>query len=292
MSLKISAPPLLHCAVYDQRVTEASRLTRPRSRPTRRYIHAIIRTKANSTVLQRHDAALRRSCRQTWTRTPRIFQHNVCARRLMEPAPVVTAELAARLLPDECTGLLVDTGCRNPATSQKKKIIESRWVSVCPTRSMWSKASAALHPASRPTPTAHPTIAGEKRSPEHWTHDASAILTKWFAHWKNPPPVREITGRKPWWRERLGEDPGQSHIFQARERIVREGPLAYWTSSTNNVKGLTGFRGWKPRAAPSICGLPAKLMVAIVGEKFPRKFMTLTERVLYPSRAKSHSRLS
>ena len=60
---------------------------------------------------------------------------------------------------------------------------------------------------------------------EHWTHDASAIPTKWFAHWK----PRFIRGREriranAWWRKLIGEEPDKI-LDHVRERITSEGPL-------------------------------------------------------------------
>src|ERR1051325_891219 len=48
----------------------------------------------------------------------------------------------------------------------------------------------------------------ERRLFEHWTHDASAVPVKWFAHWKPRfGRERERVMQNRWWRERMGSDP-------------------------------------------------------------------------------------
>src|SRR5687768_10104877 len=60
---------------------------------------------------------------------------------------------------------------------------------------------------------------------EHWTHDASAVPTEWFAHWK--PRFARSGGSiraNRWWAERMGGEP-DTVLDAVRERIAREGPL-------------------------------------------------------------------
>lgn len=65
----------------------------------------------------------------------------------------------------------------------------------------------------------------DRRLFEHWTHDASAIPTVWYRHWKPRfERYRLKVLHHPWWKERVGPDPYKvfAHV---RERLEREGPL-------------------------------------------------------------------
>jgi uncharacterized protein YcaQ len=89
----------------------------------------------------------------------------------------------------------------------------------------------------------------ERRLFEHWTHDAAAIPSVWFPHWR-PRFERAkgiIAGNK-WWQERLGPDPRQvtAHV---RDRIRAEGPLQS-KDFEHDRKGEPGsWWGWKPQKA-------------------------------------------
>ena len=82
---------------------------------------------------------------------------------------------------------------------------------------------------------------------EHWTHDASAIPTAFYAHWKHRF-VREAARLRdhPWWRDRLGED-GERVVDHVRERITKEGPLGSADFEHPGKRGA--FWGWKPQKA-------------------------------------------
>ncbi|MDQ1559734.1 MAG: uncharacterized protein QOD32_2794 [Pyrinomonadaceae bacterium] len=114
---------------------------------------------------------------------------------------------------------------------------------------------------------------------EHWTHDASAVPTKWFAHWQPRfDRERERIWKKSWWRERMGEEPDKL-IAQVRERIVREGALRSLDFEHKHRGVPTAWWGWKPqKAALEYLWSTGELMVAR-REKF-QKVYDLTERVL------------
>jgi hypothetical protein len=114
---------------------------------------------------------------------------------------------------------------------------------------------------------------------EHWTHDASAIPTKWFAHWKPRfARERERIWRKSWWLERMGDEPDKV-IAQVRERIVHEGALRSVDFEHQGRVASTSWWGWKPqKAALEYLWSTGELMVAR-REKF-QKVYDLTERVL------------
>jgi len=60
---------------------------------------------------------------------------------------------------------------------------------------------------------------------EHWTHDASAIPTTWFQHWK--PRFERYRRKDPehtWWKARMGLQPRRV-IAEVLARIERDGPL-------------------------------------------------------------------
>ncbi len=87
---------------------------------------------------------------------------------------------------------------------------------------------------------------------EHWTHDASAVPTKWFPHWKHRfERYRTKIRRNAWWKQRLGSDP-EATIAMVRERIAREGPLQsrdFEHDKANHPLPEDGWWGWKPAKA-------------------------------------------
>jgi uncharacterized protein YcaQ len=85
---------------------------------------------------------------------------------------------------------------------------------------------------------------------EHWTHDASAIPTVWYPQWKPRFELyRERVMDHPWWRERVGPDPGRV-VAHVRERIVREGPLMTKDFEDERPAGTDKtWWGWKPHKA-------------------------------------------
>lgn len=114
---------------------------------------------------------------------------------------------------------------------------------------------------------------------EHWTHDASAIPTAWFPHWK-PRFKRyeeKLRGRS-WWMQRIGTRPDQV-LDAVRERIAREGPLRSQDFEHARKGQAAGWWDWKPqKAALEYLWFTGELMVAR-REKF-QKVYDLTERVL------------
>jgi uncharacterized protein len=114
---------------------------------------------------------------------------------------------------------------------------------------------------------------------EHWTHDASVIPTKWFAHWK--PRFRRYRERirmNAWWQQRIGDEPDKV-LRHVRERIVREGPLRSQDFEHDRRGEPAGWWGWKPqKAALEFLWSTGELMVSR-RENF-QKVYDLTERVL------------
>jgi uncharacterized protein YcaQ len=82
---------------------------------------------------------------------------------------------------------------------------------------------------------------------EHWTHDASAIPTAFYCHWKHRFASDAARLRDhPWWRHHLGAD-GERVVEHVRERITREGPLGSADFEHPGKRGA--FWGWKPQKA-------------------------------------------
>jgi len=112
---------------------------------------------------------------------------------------------------------------------------------------------------------------------EHWTHDASAVPTEWFAHWK---PRFERAGARirgsAWWQERMGGE-ADRHVEAVRARVHREGPLR--SQDFEHEKGQSSaWWGWKPqKAALEYLWRTGELVVAR-RESF-QKVYDLTERV-------------
>ena len=194
--------------------------------------------------------------------------------------PVVTTVAARRLLMD-AQGLLADPGRRaTPATL--RKLVEQMGFVQLDSINVVERAQhltlASRLDAYRPEHLSR-LLEKERSLFEHWTHDASAIPTRWFAYWKPRfARERERIWKKSWWRERMGEEPDRV-IDQVRERITREGPLRSLDFEHKHQNASPAWWGWKPqKAALEYLWSTGELMVAR-REKF-QKVYDLTERVL------------
>jgi uncharacterized protein len=82
---------------------------------------------------------------------------------------------------------------------------------------------------------------------EHWTHDAAAIPTAWYPHWKvRFARDRPRIDKNAWWRNLLGPD-AATVVARARERIAREGPLS--VAAFGEKASTGGFWAWTPEKA-------------------------------------------
>jgi uncharacterized protein YcaQ len=118
----------------------------------------------------------------------------------------------------------------------------------------------------------------DRRLFEHWTHDASAVPTKWFAHWK--PRFeweRERILGHAWWRQRMGGD-SLRFVKHVRERIGREGPLRS-SDFEHEKRGAAGWWDWKPQKAALEFLWKTGELTVVRREAF-QKVYDLTERVL------------
>ena len=194
--------------------------------------------------------------------------------------PVVTAK-AARLLLMDAQGLLEDSS--RPATpAVLQELIERMGFIQLDSINVVERAQH-LTLASRLDNYRHghfsQLLEQERSLFEHWTHDASAIPTRWFAHWKPRfASERERILNKPWWMERMGAKP-DTIIKHVRERIISEGPLRSKDFEHKQQGTSSAWWGWKPqKAALEFLWSTGELMVTR-REKF-QKVYDLTERVL------------
>ena len=82
---------------------------------------------------------------------------------------------------------------------------------------------------------------------EHWTHDASAIPTTAYAHWKGRFARDAVRLRgQSWWCHLLGAD-AERTVAHVRERITKEGPLR--SADFEHPEKRGAFWGWKPQKA-------------------------------------------
>ncbi|MBK9798119.1 MAG: YcaQ family DNA glycosylase [Holophagaceae bacterium] len=119
----------------------------------------------------------------------------------------------------------------------------------------------------------------EKRSLfEGFTHDASAIPTIWFAHWKPRfTRDRERIHTHAWWQHHFRGTDGAKVVKDVKARITKEGPLK--SSDFEHPEKRGPWWGWKPqKAALDFLWRSGELMIPR-REGF-QKVYDLTERVL------------
>jgi uncharacterized protein len=118
---------------------------------------------------------------------------------------------------------------------------------------------------------------------EHWTHDAAAIPTLWFPHWRHRfERYRQQIAQRRWWRERMGND-AAAVLARVRRRFERGGPLLARDLADGNAaaesRGGGAWWGWSPqKAALEYLWWSGEL--AIAGRQGFNKLYDLTERVL------------
>jgi uncharacterized protein YcaQ len=96
-------------------------------------------------------------------------------------------------------------------------------------------------------------LAGDRRLFEHWTHDAAVIPTAFLPHWlPRFARYRERALAHPWWKERMGPEPGRV-IAEVEERLRQDGPLLVRDFEEEPgappAAGETGWWGWRPQKA-------------------------------------------
>jgi len=163
--------------------------------------------------------------------------------------PVVTAR---RLFLD-AQGLLDDPGRRATAATVCKLVERMGFVqvdSIQVVERAHHLILAARLDGYRPAQLAR-LLERDRALFEHWTHDAAAIPTRWFAHWRPRfARAKGVIERNAWWRSRLGPDAPRV-LAHVRDRIRAEGPLAS-KDFEHERKGGTGsgaWWGWTPQKA-------------------------------------------
>jgi uncharacterized protein len=120
----------------------------------------------------------------------------------------------------------------------------------------------------------------DRRLFEHWTHDASAIPTRWYPYWHvRFDRYRRKVLEHPWWRERVGDRPGEL-TAAVLDRVRREGPVMTRDFEDQRPEGTDKtWWGWKPeKAALEYLWRTGELAVA--RRINFHKVYDLTERVL------------
>ncbi len=114
---------------------------------------------------------------------------------------------------------------------------------------------------------------------EHWTHDASAIPTKWLAHWKHRfLRYDKKVERSAWWKEQFRGD-AEPILRRTLARVRREGPLRARDFEPPHDHRGGGWWSWHPeKAALEHLWRSGKLAIAR-RERF-EKVYDLAERVM------------
>lgn len=113
---------------------------------------------------------------------------------------------------------------------------------------------------------------------EHWTHDASAIPTRWHRHWK--PRFRRFAQserNQRWLEQRMGPD-AKKLIAQVKRRLRREGPLMSRDFEAPKGAPRGSWWGWTPHKAALELLWHTGVLSVTARENF-NKVYDLTERV-------------
>jgi uncharacterized protein YcaQ len=117
---------------------------------------------------------------------------------------------------------------------------------------------------------------------EHWTHDAAAIPTRWFPHWRHRFELqRRRIEASAWWRERLGKDP-RALLARVEGRVRDAGPVLakdFLDPAGAAYRKKSGWWEWRPeKAALEYLWHTGRL--AVVRREGFQKVYDLVERVL------------
>lgn len=114
---------------------------------------------------------------------------------------------------------------------------------------------------------------------EHWTHDACAIPTAWYPHWKHRFARYGVRVQSSaWWKSQFKGDPAPT-IRRTLARVRREGPLRARDFEPPESHSSGGWWEWHPeKAALEHLWRSGKLAV-VKRERF-EKVYDLAERVL------------
>ena len=175
--------------------------------------------------------------------------------RVSTRLPTLTATDARRLLLN-AQGLLSDP--QRPATTNSlRKLIEQMGFVQIDTINVVERAHhltlfSRMHGYKRESLAK--LLEHSRELFEHWTHDASAIPTKWFPHWKHRfERYRTRIRSNAWWKARIGNNPDEL-IANVLQRIANDGPLQsrdfeHAREENGHVPPEDGWWGWKPQKA-------------------------------------------
>jgi len=203
-----------------------------------------------------------------------------CAAGSVRPVALpqtISAHKAARLFLG-AQGLLDDPARRADITAVRKLIEAIGFVQLDSINTVARAHDLTLFSRLHGYKRAHLTRLLDARTLfEHWTHDASAIPTAWYAHWK--PRFRRDGPRiegNAWWQKLLGAESASvcAHVL---ERIEREGPLG--SADFDHPEKRGPWWGWKPQKA-ALDFLWRTGRLAVAGRKHFHKRYDLPERVL------------
>lgn len=190
--------------------------------------------------------------------------------------PTVTAGEARHLLLD-CQGLLDDPTRRVDAHAIGNLIERMGFVQL-DTINVVDRAHH-LTLASRADGYAHAmldALQGQQRMIfEHWTHDASLIPTRWFAHCKHRFKRYQASS---WHKQRLGADATRV-IRQVLKRITADGPLLSRDFQQPDRIARNGWWDWKPHKA-ALEHLWRAGRLYVIGRVNFHKVYDLTERAV------------
>ena len=121
-------------------------------------------------------------------------------------------------------------------------------------------------------------LEGKRSLFEGFTHDASAIPTASFHHWKPRfARDRERIQNHAWWQHHFRGTDGEQVVKDVKARITEEGPLK--SSDFEHPEKRGPWWGWKPqKAALDFLWRSGELMIP--GREGFQKLYDLTERVL------------
>jgi len=196
-----------------------------------------------------------------------------------DPLPLISASAARRLFLG-AQGLLEDPA-RRATTASLQGLIEKLGFVQMDTINVVARAHD-LTLASRLDgyqPEQLRKLLEDKRSLfEGFTHDASAIPTAWFEHWK--PRFARDRARihaHAWWQHHFRGTDGAQVVQDVKARIEHEGPLK--SSDFEHPEKRGPWWGWKPqKAALDFLWRSGELMIPR-REGFQKRY-DLTERVL------------
>jgi uncharacterized protein YcaQ len=206
--------------------------------------------------------------------------HLAYARRMSRRPPIVPVALARKLFLDG-QGLLDDPARRGGPQAVYKLVERMGFVqidSIQVVERAHHLILAARLDAYRPGILAA-LLERDRRLFEHWTHDAAAIPSCWYTHWRPRfERARRRIAAHPWWRARLGPDAARV-LAHVRDRIRAEGPLQSRDFEHERSGASGAWWGWTPqKAALEYLWHTGELLIARRAQF--HKVYDLAERVL------------